>query len=413
MISPARFRFAQGFLVVLPALTFALTTSSCREPAATGGPAGPSTAPMTSAPGPAAASAPPPASTVETPSQGPRLVAYGSGYGPTIDLFAVDPVSGALRKTAAFPAFGSAPTFLAFDAGVRNLYALDEGDVGQVGAYRIDPASGGLTFLGAVSSGGKGPAHLSLDRAGRFVLVANYGDGSVSVLPVRADAGGSVGPALQTLRVGAQAHMILTDPSNRFAFVPCKGSDYVAEFVFDAATGALRPNAKQPRLPTASGAGPRHLAFHPNGRFAYLINELDNTMTALSFDPTAGTLTPIETKSTLPGGFAGTDTAAEVWVHPSGAWLFGSNRGDDSIVLFAIDPVTGKLTPKGHTKTGGHHPRDFTLDPTGAFLYVANQKSDLIAPFRFDASSGSLVAGAPPVDLPAASYIGLVRLPGR
>lgn len=338
------------------------------------------------------------------------LVAYASGYGPNIELLAVDPTTGALSRRGSVPSFGPAPTFLAITRGVTNLYALDESSPGRVGAYAVDAATGALTFLNDVTSGGQGPAHVALDRTDKYVLVANYGDGSVSVIPV--EAGGRLGLPSQTLHVGAQAHMIIADPSNCFVFVPCKGADYVAQFVFDGSAGKLTPN-EIPRVATAAGAGPRHLAFHPNGRFAYLINELDNTISAYAFDATAGTLSLVETKSTLPAGFTAKDTAAEVWVHPSGTWVLASNRGDDSIAVFAIDPSTGKMSLKGHTKTGGATPRDFTVDATGAFVYVANQGSGNIVPFRFDAVQGTLTPGAAPVAVPSASFVELVRLHGR
>jgi 6-phosphogluconolactonase len=335
------------------------------------------------------------------------LVAYASGYAQAIDRFAVDESTGALSATGSTPSFGTSPSFLAIDPSATNLYALDENTAGRVGAYAIDRATGALTFLGSVSSGGDGPAFLTVDGSGKYVLVANYGDGTVSVLPVQ--AGGGVGAPLATLAVGANAHMIVPDPSNRFVFVPCLGADYVAQFVFDAGTGKLTPNAT-PHVATAAGAGPRHIAFHPNGKLAYLINETNSTITAYAFDPSAGTLGEIETQTTLPAGFTGTNTAAEIWVHPSGAWLFGSNRGDDSIAVFAIDPATGKMTAKGHTKTGGQTPRDFTLDRTGTWLYAANQASGSIVPFRFDASQGTLTAVAAPVTLTSPSFVGLVRL---
>lgn len=341
-----------------------------------------------------------------TPASG-SLVAYASGYGPNIELLAVDPTTGALSRMGSIPSFGPAPTFLAITRGGTNLYALDESSPGRVGAYAVDAATGALTFLNDVPSGGQGPAHVALDRADQYVLVANYGDGSVSVIPV--EPGGRLGLPSQTLNVGAQAHMIIADPSNRFVFVPCKGADYVAQFVFDGASGKLAPNAS-PRVATAAGAGPRHLAFHPSGRFAYLINELDNTISAYAFDGAAGTLSLVETKSTLPAGFTAKDTAAEVWVHPSGAWVLASNRGDDSIAVFAVDPSTGQMTLKGHTKTGGATPRDFTVDPTGAFLYVANQGSGSVVPFRFDAVQGTLTPAAAPVAVPSASFVELVRL---
>jgi 6-phosphogluconolactonase len=344
-----------------------------------------------------------------TPSPGP-LVAYASGYGPNIELFTVDATTGALSPKASVASFGPAPTYLAINRSVTNLYALDESSPGRVGAYAIEPATGALTFLNDVPSGGNGPAHVSLDRADRYLLVANYGDGSVSVIPV--GAGGRLGPPIQTLGVGAQAHMIIADPSNRFVFVPCKGADYVAQFLFDGATGKLAPNAVA-RVATAAGAGPRHLAFHPNGRLAYLVNELDNTISAYSFDAAAGTLSPIETKPTLPAGFAEKDTAAEVWVHPSGAWVLASNRGHDSIVVFAVDPSTGKMTLRGHTKTGGATPRDFAFDPTGEFVYAANQGSGNVVTFRFYAAQGTLAPAVGPASVPSASFVGLVHLPGR
>jgi 6-phosphogluconolactonase len=342
-----------------------------------------------------------------TTSLGP-LVAYASGYGPDIDVYAVDATSGALSLTSSVTAFGTSPSFLAIDRAVAHLYAVDENTTGRVGAYAIDPTTGALTFLDAVSSGGAGPPFVTLDRSEAFVLVANYGDGTVSVLPIQ--AGGTLGAAKSTLTVGTNAHMIITDLSNKFAFVPCLGSDYVAQFLFDATTGALTPNAV-PHVMTATGAGPRHLAFHPDGKLAYLINETNSTLTAYSLDSTAGTLTEIQTVSTIQSGFTGTNTAAEVWVHPSGAWVLGSNRGDDSLVVFAIDQATGKMTPAGSTKSGGTTPRDFTIDPTGTLVYAANEGTGNVVPFAFDVTHGTLTPTAAAVSVTMASFVGVVRLP--
>ncbi len=336
-----------------------------------------------------------------------RLVAYAGGYASTITWFFVDAATGALSPAGSVAAFGASPSFLAHNGAMTTLYAVDENATGRVGAYAVDPMSGALTFLDAVSSGGNGPAFLSVDGTGRFVLVANYGDGTVAVLPV--GAGGRIAAASDMRAAGAEAHMIVADPSNRFVFVPCKGADYVAQFVFDADAGTLTPNAA-PYVSTAAGAGPRHIAFHPSGRFAYLINETSSTMTAYAFDSTAGTLTEIETQSTVPAGFSGTNAAAEVWVHPSGRWVVGSNRGDDSLVVFSIAPATGKMTLVGFTKAGGQAPRDFAFDPTGTWLYAADQDSGLVAPFRFDVDQGSLSALAGPASVPMVSYIGLGAL---
>ncbi len=346
---------------------------------------------------------------VGTGDGGPmRLVAYAGGYASTITWFSVDGATGALSPSGSLAALGASPSFLAHNAAMTTLYAVDENATGRVGAYAIDPASGALAFLDAVSSGGNGPAFLSVDGTGKFVLVANYGDGTVAVLPV--GAGGRVGAASDTRTAGAEAHMIIADPSNHFVFVPCKGVDYVAQYVFDAVAGTLTPNAV-PHVSTAAGAGPRHLAFHPGGRFAYLINETNSTMTAYAFDSAAGTLAPIETHSTVPAGFSGTNTAAEVWVHPSGRWVLGSNRGDDSIVVFSVAPSTGKMTLVGFTKAGGQTPRDFALDPAGSWLYAADQDSGLVVPFRFDADQGSLSPLGGVAGVSMVSYVGLGALP--
>ena len=299
----------------------------------------------------------------------------------------------------------AAPSFLAVDATSQHLYAVDENTPGQVGAYDIDPTTGALSFLGAVSSGGDGPPFVTVD--GPWVLVANYTSGIVSVLPVHSD--GSLGALVDTEAPGAETHMILPDPSDHFVFVPCKGADFVAQFTFDATTGQLTPNAV-PTMATAVGAGPRHLAFHPNGTIACLIDETDSTMSELAFDTVAGTLSILQTVSTRPAGATVTNTAAEVHVHPSGQWLFGSNRGDDDIVVFPLD-ATGHMGAPTFTKSGGTTPRDFALDATGSFLYVANQGTGNVVVFRFDASTGALTPTGATEPADAASFIGLAALP--
>ena len=339
----------------------------------------------------------------------PRLVAYASGYGPDIQWLSVDYTTGGLTAVGSVVSFGTAPSFLAVDPAGKHLYA-DENTPGRVGAYAIDASSGALTFQNAVSSGGDGPPFVSVDPQGRWVLVANYTSGTVAVLPIQGD--GSLGSAVDTETVGANAHMILADPSDHFVFVPCLGADYVAQYLFDATTGQLTPSAV-PHLATAAGAGPRHLAFRPDGKTVYLIDETASTMTALAFDATAGTLTASQTVSTLPAGFTGTNTAAEVHVHPSGKWLFGSNRGDDSIVVFALDGG-GAMTVQGFAKTGGTTPRDFALDPTGTWLYAANEGTGDVVVFAFDATVGTLtplVGAGATVTVPSASFVGIAALP--
>ncbi len=334
-----------------------------------------------------------------------HLVAYVSGAGPDIVVYDVG-ASGALTRTSSVPAFRANPSFLAIDPAGTALYAVSEA-TSRVGAYTIDQTTGALTFINDQPSGGSGPAHVFVDRGGHYVLVANYGDGTIAVLPIRADRG--IEPLQQTLSAGANAHMMVTDPTNQFAYVPCLGSDHVAQYTFDAASGSLAPSL--PPLTTAAGAGPRHLAFSPSGTRAYLINELDSTLTALTLDGTTGRLTPVQTITTLPAGFTGTNSTAEVWVHPSGTYVFGSNRGHDSIVTFAVDPASGTLSLVGHTPTQGMTPRDFTLDPSGKLLFVANQASDSVVTFAVDATTGVLSAVGAPVSVPSPSFVGIVALP--
>ena len=334
-----------------------------------------------------------------------RLVAYVSGYGPNIAWYAVDRTTGALTPSGSIAAFAGSPSFLAVDRG--RAFAISE-STSRVGAYSVDPSSGTLTFLNAVSTGGTGPAYLSVDRSGKYVFVANYGNGSISVFPILAN--GQIGAAQQTLAVGANAHMIVSDLSNRYVFVPCLGANYVAQFMFDATTGTLTPNPT-PRLATDTGTGPRHLAFAPNGNFAYLINETNSTLSTLALDNTTGRLSALQTVSTRAAGATGSNTTAEVWVHPSGRVVYGSNRGDNNIVTFSIAPATGMVSAIGHTSTGGMTPRDFTLDPGGAFLYAANQASSSVVAFSLDPTTGLPSPTGAHITATMPSYVGIVALP--
>ncbi len=352
----------------------------------------------------------PDASVGDTSAPMGPLVAYISGYDPTIHVYGVDATTGALSQTSTTTSFGTSPSFLAMSPSAKYLYALDENTNGQVGAYAVDATTGALTFLSSVSSQGSGPAFLSVDGTGKYVLVANYGDGTVAVLPVQAD--GSVGTAVDMHTVGANAHMIVADPSNKYVFVPCLGASYVAQFLFDDATGILTPNSVA-TVAVPSGSGPRHLAFHPTLPYAYLLSETASTVTPFSFDATTGRLAAIDSpQSTIPNGFAGTNTGAEVHVHPSGKFVFASNRGDDSVVVFDVDPATGKITYASRTPTGGMTPRDFGLDPTGALLYAANQNSNTVFPFLVDATHGTITANGGSTTATMPSFVGLFRLPG-
>jgi len=296
------------------------------------------------------------------------------------------------------------PSFLALHPSRPLLYAVGEmgasakGKGGAVSAFSIDTKTGKLTLLNQQSSGGAGPCHLVVDHTGRCVLVANYGSGSVACLPIREDGGlgeatsfiqhegSSLDPKRQS---GPHAHGVYLSASNHYAFVPDLGLDKIMIYDLDAAQGQLVPH-DPPSVGVAPGSGPRHFALHPNGRNAYVINELSSTVTTFVYNVESRTAQVLQTLSTLPQGFSGTNTCAEVQVHPSGKFLYGSNRGHDSIAIFAIDQDTGKLRFLAHESTQGKNPRNFALDPTGTWLLAANQDGGNIVVFRIDAEKGTL-----------------------
>jgi 6-phosphogluconolactonase len=323
-----------------------------------------------------------------------------SGRGP-VRAYALDLATGALLPRGTADA-GPNPSFLAVDPAVRHVYAVNEGGASStVTAMAFDAATGALRPLNSAVVG-SGPAHLAVDPSGAWVLVANYNGGSVVVLPIRPD--GTVGPVKTTVQPGAQPHQVVLDAAGRSAFVPCKGDDVVAQYRFGPDAGTLEPRSP-PSVATASGAGPRHLALHPNGRWAYLVNELDSTITALTVS--GGRLASLGTLSTLPvAGFSGENTGAEVLVHPSGRWVYASNRGHDSIAQFEVNDGTGALSLLGHTSTLGETPRSFAIDPTGRMLLVANQGSGTVKSFSLDAGAPVFTGHELAVDSPA--YVGAV-----
>jgi len=327
---------------------------------------------------------------------------FVSGVGP-VRVYALDLSSGALVARGSSDA-GLNPSFLAADPTLSHLYAVNEGGADStVTAMAFDAATGALRPLNSAVVG-SGPAHLAVDPSGAWVLAANYNGGSVVVLPIRSD--GSLGAATTTVQPGAQPHQVVFDATGRSVFVPCKGADVVAQYRFSPDAGTLEPRVP-PSVATASGAGPRHLALHPNGRWAYLVNELDSTITTLTVS--GGLLTPQQTLSTLPAtGFSGENTGAEVLVHPSGRWVYASNRGHDSIAQFEVNDGTGALTLLGHTSTQGETPRSFTIDPTGRMLLVANQGSGTVKSFSLDAGAPVFTGHGLMVDSP--SYVGAMSI---
>jgi 6-phosphogluconolactonase len=310
------------------------------------------------------------------------------------------------------------PSWVTVHPNRRFLYAVGESaKAGTVSAFAIDAATGRLTKLNQASSKGAGPCHLAVDKTGKNVLVANYGSGSVAVLPVREDGGvgeascflqhkgSSVNPQRQQ---GPHAHSVNLDPRERFALVPDLGLDEVLIYRFDAAKGALAPN-DPPFAKVAPGAGPRHFAFHPNGRFGYVISEMGSTVTAFAYDGARGSLREIQVVSTLPDNFTGQSSTAEVAVHPNGRFLYGSNRGHDSIAVFAVDPGTGTLTFLDRVSTEGKTPRNFAIDPTGRWLFAANQDSDNIVVFHLDSKTGKLTPAGKTLEVGAPVSLAFVE----
>jgi 6-phosphogluconolactonase len=295
------------------------------------------------------------------------------------------------------------PSFLAVHPNQRYLYAVNEvadfeGGNGSVSAFSIDRKSGRLTFLNKASSRGGDPCHVTIDRSGKWLIAANYGSGSVAVLPIEKD--GELGPAVSLMRhsgsgkdprrqEGPHAHSVNLSPDHRILLVSDLGLDKVMIYRWDAATGRLETN-RPPFAKLSPGSGPRHLAFHPTGRWVYQINELNSTITAFAYDAESGSLQDKGTVSTLPRGFTGINSTAEVQVHPNGRFVYGSNRGHDSIAVFAIQGDQGMLEPVQYVSTRGKTPRQFAIDPTGNYLLVANQDSDEVVLFRVNRENGTL-----------------------
>ena len=295
------------------------------------------------------------------------------------------------------------PTFLDVHPGGKFLYAANEVDKfngkasGAVTAYAVDSTSGKLTKLNEQPSGGPGPCHVSVDRNGKALFVANYGGGSIASYRIKRDGslseivtfiqheGSSKNPQRQE---GPHAHCILAAPENRFVFAADLGLDQILCYTFDAGTGKLAPN-DPPYALAAPGAGPRHFAFTPDSRYCLVINELNSTLTSFRYSDVSGSMKEVQTVPTIPSPDPRNSTA-EIEIHPSGKFAYGSNRGHDSIVVFSIDAGSGKLTQVQDEPSGGKVPRSFGIDPTGRFLLAANQSSDNVVVFRIDTASGRL-----------------------
>ncbi|HEY3930781.1 MAG TPA: lactonase family protein [Verrucomicrobiae bacterium] len=291
------------------------------------------------------------------------------------------------------------PTFLAVHPSGRYLYAANEvNDASAVSAFAIDAKSGKLTLLNQQTFSGSGACHISVDATGKCLLVANYNSGSIAALPIHDDGslgepktmiqhtGSGANPARQA---GPHAHFILPSPDNRFALNCDLGLDKIFVYRLDADAAKLSPG-DPPFATVAPGFGPRHLTFSPDGKFVYVINEMASTINAFAYDKKNATMTEVQTISTLPENFSGNNTAAEIAMHPSGKFLYASNRGHDSIASFAVNKKSGKLTFIEHQSTQGRTPRHFAIDLTGHWLFAENQASDSVVIFAINSHTGKL-----------------------
>lgn len=315
------------------------------------------------------------------------------------------------------------PSFLAVHPNQRFLYSTNEREYeekmgNKVSAFAIDPKSGQLTLLNRVASQGDGPVHDTVDKTGKALVVANYRGGSVAVLPIQAD--GSLGEATASDAHHPQAganpgrqrpivHGVAISPDGRFVAAAENGMDEVRMYRFDAAKGTLVPT-DPPFLKVANDLAPRHPAFHPNGKTLYILNEHASSVTVLAYSASDGAVHEIQTISTLPADFSGKSSAGQLQVDKTGKFLYTSNRGHDSIAVFAIDAAKGTLSPIQTIPTGGMTPRDFSLDPTGAWLFVGNQSSNTLTLFHVDAKSGRLTSAGAPIDVPEPACIAFARI---
>ena len=325
----------------------------------------------------------------------------------------LDTSTGELRKIGAATNVKN-PSYLAIDAERHRLYAVNElsnfggKPGGSLSAFAIKPSSGELSRINQTYSHGGAPCYLTLDAGGRYLFVANYLGGNIAV--IRIDDDGALGEATDVVthsgsslhperQEGPHPHSIILDSANYYAFVPDLGLDKVMQYQFDPDSGQLRPN-RQPWTEATAGSGPRHIIFHHNMRLAYVINELSSTITAYTYNADGGTLEPLQTISTVPEGYSGPNIAADLHLTPDARFLFGSNRGHDSIASCAVDQETGRLTLVDCWSSHGQKPRGFVIDPSGTLVLVANQDSDNIVTFWIDYDEGAIVPTGHSLSIP-------------
>jgi 6-phosphogluconolactonase len=361
------------------------------------------------------------AATKNAPPAGSYFVyvgTYSTANSKGIYNYRFDPKTGHLTPIGVAAEIVN-PSFLATDPQHRFLYAVTEMGLepgasnykknGSISSFAIDRKTGALTFLNKVDAGGGGSCHLVVDKTGKMLFVANYGSGNVASFAIKAD--GSIGDRTgfdqhhgssidRARQEGPHAHAVVLSPDNRFLFVPDLGTDQVKIYRVDAVKGTFTPN-NPPFATVKAGLGPRHFTFGRGAKFAYVLCEMGSSVVVFSYDPAKGSLTPVQTISNLPPGFTGEDNSAEIEVDSSGRFLYASNRGHDSITVFAIDPAKGTLTQVQVVPTQGKTPRNFAIDPTGKYLIAENQDSNNMVVFAIDQTDGKLKPTGQKLDNPA------------
>lgn len=367
-----------------------------------------------------------PASAEAEKGAGGKLLVYVGGYtkGKTkgIFIYSMNPSTGFLTPEGVGPDVES-PSYLVLHPNRKFLYAVNEVDSfegkpgGGVSSYRIDSKTGGLTLINSQTSGGTGPCDITIDSAGKNVLVANYGGGSAEVLPVE-QSGGLAAPSCfvqhsgssvdASRQEGPHAHCAVMDPTGKYALVCDLGLDKIVVYKYNEAAGTIDSTGVAPGV-VAPGSGPRHFVFHPDGKHGYCINEMKSTVTAFHYDSASGGLKEFQTISTLPAGYSGSTTCAEIAISPDGRFLYGSNRGADSLAIFAISHRDRTLALVGHQATGGKTPRCFGIDPTGDYLIAANQDSNSLVVFKRNKQTGTLTATGQTLECPAPVCVVFLR----
>lgn len=343
--------------------------------------------------------------------------AYTKSSDEGINIFKLKTETGELQHLNTVTGISN-PSFLAIDPQNKYLYAVNEisdyqgRKSGAVTAFSIDHKNYSLKLLNQRASFGESPCYVQVDKSGKSLMVANYGGGNITIYPIL--EGGQIGEASKVIDhnneqtdENAHAHCIIPDPENNFALAVDLGVDKIFIYKLDPGKAMLTPHSS---LAFKDGAGPRHVTFHPNKKYAYCINELNSTVSALKFDKTKGTLTELQTITTLPKEYKGDNSCADIHVSPDGRFLYGSNRGHNSIVIYSIDQTTGQLTHVDHASTLGDWPRNFSIDPTGKVLLVAHQKSNDIFTFFIDNKTGKLNATGKRTELPSPVFLTVVPI---